>query len=108
MGSCCGGGGWTEPPTQEYNTGKIELTMIEYFQSLGWVNIGSCGCTENYKVFTNANIPSWQVWVHAMGNTMQMRRVYGPNDIVMYNGGGTANFKETYEAALASEHQIQG
>ena len=101
----CGGVG-TKPGNQIY-TGTVELSMIQYFESIGWKYQGLCGCRENYKVYTNAEIPTWQVWVHAMGNSVQFRRVYSPADIVRKGMAGLENYKQGYDYwVLNSEKQV--
>jgi len=101
----CGNGGNVKV-NKQFNK-QVELTMIEYFVSLGWVYSGMCGCRDNHKVYQNASIPNFEVWIHQMGNTMKMKRVYSPADKKTVSTGGLANFKEAYDYAINTwEHKI--
>lgn len=91
----CGGGGYKQV-TQIYN-GQVEQTMVEWFQSLGWMYVGLCGCRENHKVFQHQEIKGWEVWVHQMGNTVQFRKVSSAADKVKKGMAGLGNYKEGYQ-----------
>lgn len=107
MGCCGGNGGRHKQSFKIVSMNNSEPTMIEYFQSLGWGYIGNCGCRENYKVYANSEYPTWQIWIHAMGNSMQMRYVYSAADIQNKFQGGLLGFKECYHHAINSEKQIK-
>lgn len=106
MGCTSCGGGLNKAENIKHE-GKVTLTMVEWFISLGWVYVGLCGCRENHKVFQHPTITNWEVWVHQLGNSVQFRRVYSAADKVKKGLAGLENYKQGYEYwVLNSEIKI--
>lgn len=72
--------------------------MKEYFQSIGWVFGGMCGCRENKSIYTNPEYPEWQVWLTTQGDRCEFRKSYGnERDTSIKGRAGQMNYKDAYE-----------
>lgn len=72
--------------------------MKQYFESLGWVYSGDCGCRENLRRYVNTNYPKWQIWINSSGDMGLFKKNYGNSqDLTSKGRFGVKNYTEAYD-----------